>query len=199
MLVGLYRPGTSMLHRTRPTIKLVGLLVFTSLLVGLRSPGVVLVGALVVTAGYAAAGYGPRTLLAQIWPLRWVLLLLVPFQWWAGGPVAVVTFVGALVVAVVAAALLTLTTTVSDLLDVVTVALRPLSRIGVDADRIALLLALTLRSIPVLMDVARTASDARRARGLERSPRALLVPIVVRAVRHAQATGDALVARGVDD
>ena len=38
--------------------------------------------------------------------------------------------------------------------------------------------------------------DAARARGLERNPRAVLIPAAVRMVAHARATGDALAARG---
>ena len=37
------------------------------------------------------------------------------------------------------------------------------------------------------------------ARGLERNPRALTVPVVIRAVAYAQQTGDALAARGIGE
>ena len=40
---------------------------------------------------------------------------------------------------------------------------------------------------------------AARARGLERSPRALVVPIALRTVARAQTTGEALHARGILD
>jgi biotin transport system permease protein len=51
----------------------------------------------------------------------------------------------------------------------------------------------------VLVETLAEARDARRARGLERSARALLVPVVVRTMRQADRLGEALVARGVDD
>ncbi len=56
-----------------------------------------------------------------------------------------------------------------------------------------------MRSVPVIGAAAREVADARRARGLERSVRALAVPLVVRTVRHAERTGEALAARGFDD
>ena len=68
-----------------------------------------------------------------------------------------------------------------------------------DPDRVALVLALTVRAVPVLAGTYAQARDARRARGLERSPRALLVPLVLRTMRHADQLGEALAARGVDD
>jgi biotin transport system permease protein len=198
-VIGLYRPGTSVLHAAPAGLKLLLLAAATTVLVALRAPWAVGVGAGVVVLGYAVARFRASVLLAQVWPLRWVLLALVPFQWWQGGPRAVVLVVGTLVVTVAGAALVTLTTRVLDLLDVVERLAGPLRHVGVRPDRLALLLALTLRAVPVLAATLDDVRDARRARGLDRSPRALLVPLVVRTLRHADRLGEALVARGVDD
>ena len=51
----------------------------------------------------------------------------------------------------------------------------------------------------LVVGLAEQVRDAQRARGLSASPRAFAVPLVVRSLRHADALGDALVARGVDD
>ncbi|GAB3596660.1 energy-coupling factor transporter transmembrane protein EcfT [Angustibacter peucedani] len=197
-MIGLYRPGTSWVHQCPAGVKLLLLLAGTTVLVAVRSPLAVAVGALVVVLGHALAGLRPGTLLAQVWPLRWFLLVLVPFQWWQGGWRAVVVVVGTLLVTVSGAGLVTLTTRVTALLDVLVRLLHPLRRV-VDPERVALVLALTVRSVPVLADTFAQARDARRARGLERSPRALLVPLVLRTLRHADRLGEALAARGVDD
>jgi biotin transport system permease protein len=197
MLIGLYRSGDSLLHRCPAWVKLAGLAVFTTVLLMGRSPVVVAVAAVFVYVGYLVAGWGVRVLASQLWPLRWILLALIPFQWWTGGWWQVAVSVGTLLVAIAAAALVTVTTRVSDLLAVFVTVLRPLRAVGVDPERAGL--ALTVRAVPVLATLAREAAQARSARGLERSPRALLVPFVVRSVRHAQRTGDALVARGLDD
>ena len=77
--------------------------------------------------------------------------------------------------------------------------LRPLRRVGVDPDRVGLLLALSIRSVPVVVGIAEEVRDAQRARGLRGSPRAYAVPLVIRSLRHADALGEALAARGVDD
>jgi len=199
MLTSAFRPGTSLLHRSGAGVKLLGLLVFSTLLVAWKSPVAVLAGAAVVAAAYALGGFGVRTMAAQAWPLRWIVLLLLPFQWWTAGWQVAVTVVGTLAVAVVGAALISLTTRVTELLDVITRLLQPARRIGVDPARVALLLALTIRAIPVIAGTLHEARDARRARGLERSTRALVTPIVVRTIRHADRVGDALAARGVDD
>ena len=194
-----YQPGTSLLHRSGAGAKLLGLLVFSTLLVGLQSPVTVLVGLLLVAGLYVIAGFGVRILVEQAWPLRWFVLFLIPFQWWTAGWQAAVVVVGTLVVAVLGAALVSLTTRVTDLLDVITRLLEPTRAIGVDPDRVALLLALTIRAVPVIAATLHEARDARRARGLERSTRALVTPVVVRTIRHADRVGEALAARGIDD
>ncbi len=198
-MTGVYRAGSSLLHRTPAGWKLVGLSAFTTALLLWRAPEAVLAGLVLVLLGYAVAGWGPPTALAQVWRLRWILLLLVPFQWWTHGWRVTAVVVGTLVVAVAAAALVTLTTRVTDLLDALVTGLRPLRRLGLDPERAGLGLALAIRAVPVIGACAQEVSAARRARGLERSMRALAVPLVVRTVRHAQRTGDALAARGLDD
>jgi biotin transport system permease protein len=199
MLTSVYHPGTSPLHRSGAGVKLLGLLVFSTLLVAVKSPVTVLVCFAVVVGLYGIGGFGVRTLAAQVWPLRWIVLLLLPFQWWTAGWQIAVTVVGTLVVAVVGAALISLTTRVTDLLDVIARLLQPARAIGVDPERVALLLALTIRAVPVIAGTLQEARDARRARGLEHSTRALVTPIVVRTIRHADRVGDALAARGIDD
>lgn len=198
-MTGLFRPGSSVLHRAPPGAKLLLLAALTTAVVAVRTPAAVTVAAVLVLGAYAVGGWGPRTAVAQVWPLRWVVLALVPFQWWTGGTDAALVVVGTLVVTVSAAGLVTLTTRVSAMLDVLEQGLHPLARFGVSAERVALVLALAIRAVPVLASTYGQARDARRARGLERSPRALLVPLVIRTVRHADRLGEALVARGVDD
>lgn len=198
-MIGLYSPGTSPLHRAPAAAKLLALLVGMTALLVARSPLAVAVGAAVTALGVLVSGVSVATAWAQLWPMRWFVLLLVPLQWWSGGWRSVAVVVGTLVVSVLAAALITLTTRVSALLDVMEQAARPLRRVGVDPERVALVLALTIRAVPVLTATFEQVRDARRARGLERSGRALLVPLVVRTVRHADQLGEALVARGVDD
>jgi biotin transport system permease protein len=198
-VTALYRPGSSPLHRAPAGLCLALVAVFTGALVVLRSPAAVGAGAVVCLLGYAVAGWSPLVALSQVRPLRWLLVVLVPFQVWTAGWRVALVVVGTLVVTVAAACLVTLTTRVSDLLDTLVRLLAPLRLVGFDPERAGLALALAMRSVPVLGAAAGEVGDARRARGLERSVRAFAVPLVVRAVRHAERTGDALAARGFDD
>ncbi|WP_104432583.1 CbiQ family ECF transporter T component [Kineococcus xinjiangensis] len=198
-MTSVYRPGTSPLHRARAGTKLLALAVGASALAWQRSVPAVAVGALVVAAAVAVAGMPARWVWEQLRPLRWVLLLVAGFQVLTQDWRLALVVCATLALAVLAAALVTATTRMQELLDVLQRLLQPLRRVGVDPDRVALLLALTLRAVPVLQGLIAEVGDARRARGCERSLRALLVPLLIRTLRHADNLGEALAARGVDD
>ncbi|MDO5697816.1 MAG: energy-coupling factor transporter transmembrane protein EcfT [Dermatophilus congolensis] len=199
MLTGLYVPGDSVFHRARPGIKLLILLVLTTALLVFASPATVLAGALAVVAGALIAGLGWKWLWQQIYGLRWIIVLLTVVQVWVNGAVTATNVVGSLVVAITGAGLVTATTLTSDMMDSIIAATEPLRRFGVDPERVGLLFSLAIRGIPVIADIVREVTEARRARGLGNNLRALLVPVVVRTIRHAERVGEALVARGADD
>jgi biotin transport system permease protein len=85
------------------------------------------------------------------------------------------------------------------MLEALVAGLGPLRRIGVNPDRVALVLALTIRCIPVISEIVVSVREAQIARGASRNPLALVVPVVIRTLRAAEALGEALTARGVDD
>ncbi|MEU6190862.1 energy-coupling factor transporter transmembrane protein EcfT [Nocardia sp. NPDC047038] len=199
-MIGLYRPGDSPLHRIPAGVKLVLLLAsIVATTVFVRTPPQVLAAGAVVAGLFALAGIPWRVAVAQLRPLVWMLLIIAVFQVLITSPARAAVVCGLLVVSVALAALFTLTTRVSDLLDAVTRWLGPLRRVGVDPERIGLLLALAIRCVPLLAGIVHDVAEARRARGLEWSMTALVTPVLVRALRTADAMGDALAARGVDD
>jgi biotin transport system permease protein len=197
-MIGLYLPGRSIVHRT-PALAKLGFLAVGMVLVGLSTElWHLAVAAGIVLLLYAVAGVPVRAAWQQIGPVLWILIFALPLQaLFAGWVVAAMTG-GRLVIAVALAALFTLTTTVSAVLEAFQVLLWPLRR-WVDADRVGLLVALTIRFLPLIADIVAEVLDARRARGMQRSLRALAVPVVVRSIYAADAVGEALVARGVDD
>jgi len=198
-VIGLYVPGASVVHRARAGVKLALLVVFLGVLGFWRSPAVVAGGFAVVAAVAALARVGVRPVLRQVRPVLLVVVIVAAAQVWLADVRTAAVVAGSLLLAVAAAGVVTLTTRTEDLLDAVVRVLRPLRRVGVDPDRVGLVLALTVRTVPVLVTLGEEVRDARRARGAERSVRAFAVPLVIRAVRHADRLGEALAARGVDD
>jgi biotin transport system permease protein len=197
--IGLYHPGTSVLHRISAGWKLLGMTLAVIGVVLLRTPWQLGIAAVALTGGFALARIPARVVWAQLWPMRWFLLFIAVFQVIFTGPERALMVCGTLLLTVAAAALVTLTTRVTEMLDVSQRLLRPLRRFGVDPDRVGLVLALTIRCIPLMVEILRAVSEARKARGAGFSLRAMAAPAVVRALRSADAMGDALIARGVDD
>lgn len=197
--LGLYQPGSSVLHRISAGWKLAGMLLAVVAVVLLRPWWQLATAAAVVTLLYAAARIPPRVAWSQLRPLKYLIPILAALQIWLADWQTAVRVCGTIVLAVAIAALVTLTTKVSDMLDALVPVLRPLRRVGVDPNRIALLMAVTIRCIPLAAGIVSTVTEARKARGLGFSVVALGAPVVIRSLRAADALGEALIARGADD
>lgn len=204
-LLGRLTPGDSPAHRARAGHKVLALAA-TGLAVGVvrtaAPPGPAAVALVLAAAGVAgvalACGLGAGYLLTQLRRLWWVLLALAVVQTWLLGPVRATGVVAGLVTCLWAAAVVTGTTGVPALLDALVHGLRPLRRLGVDPDRVGLALVLTTTSIPVVTGLLHASRESAAARGLDRDPRAVLLPALVRTVAHAEAVSEALAARGLD-
>jgi len=196
----IYRPGDSLLHRAPvwgKLLALVAVIVAISLLV--RVPWQLAPPAALLVIAAAAARLPLGALVRQLLPVLAMLAVIGVFQWVLSGWRQAVVVCGVLLLSVFAAALVTLTTPISALLDTVVAAAGPLRRVGVDPERVGLVFALTLRAVPMLAELLGQVTEARKARGLRWSLRATVVPVLVGALRRADALGEALVARGLDD
>jgi len=195
-----YQPGHSLLHRLPAGAKI--LLVCALILavsISVRQAWQVLPALGLAAALYAVGRIRPRAAWEQVRPVLPMLVAILALQWLVADLDTALRVSGSLLVAVAIAGLVALTTRVSDMLDAVTRAARPLRHVGVSPDRVALVLVLTVRAIPLLARRLRQVTEARRARGLGMSVRALVVPTVLGALTTADQLGDALAARGVDD
>jgi biotin transport system permease protein len=202
-MLTLYRHGDGWLHRMPAgpkTLLLLPLALGVSLLPSTWSSAVV--AAAVSILAYAVAGlrdgsHGMRELGRQVIAIRWVVAITVAGQLLFLGPEPAIANTARVTAAVVLAALLVLTTRITALLDAVERGLRPLARVGLDPRRAALLLTVTLGTIPILARLARDVRDAQRSRGARGGLHTFAVPFLVVALKHADELGDALTARGV--
>ncbi len=196
---GLYHPGTTVVHRAPLWLRLGGLAALGVALVVLRGPWPAL-AVLAVTVGLALLARLPwRATLRGLAPMLLTAVLVGAYQTWQRGWQVGVEVGADLIALVLAATVVTATTRADVLLDAAVRALRPLRRVGLDPEAVSLAISLMLRAMPALAELAGETRDAARARGLERSPRALLVPLAIRTVGRAHATGDALAARGLGE
>ncbi|MGJ9425562.1 energy-coupling factor transporter transmembrane component T family protein [Nesterenkonia halotolerans] len=201
-MIPLYRPGDSTLHRMPVGAKFLGIFL-AALAASLfrENLWVLLTIWTAVLSGYLCAGVGLRGLLAQLWRLKWLVVVLTVPQLIFLTPAETGFNVSRVLAVVLLAALFTLTTATSDILAACEDALRPidrpLRRVGLSAERISLALSLTIRSVPVILSFYAEIREAQRARGMRPTPRATVMPLLVMSLRHAEETAEALAARGV--
>lgn len=196
-LVGVHSPGDTVWHRLGVGVKVAGLGLFSLAVVAVRSLPAAVVMFLLALLVAGSARVPLATLVRSARVVLVMALVAAGLQWWwYGGAKAGETLLDLLTLAL-AAVTLSATTPVNAMLDAVVRWLGPLRRCGVDPDRVALAFALAIGALPGTIAVAVETRDAARARGLERHPRALLTPFVVRTVARALETGDALHARGL--
>ncbi|SDE16557.1 energy-coupling factor transporter transmembrane component T [Auraticoccus monumenti] len=198
-LLGLYRPGTTWLHRAPAWSKLLGLLAAGTAAVLVRGPGPAVLLVVAALGLVLWARVRLRTLLRSLRGLLVTVLLLGLWLAWQQDPARAVESCSELVACVLLATVLTVTTPVDVVMETVTWALRPFRRLGVDPETVALAFTLVIRAVPGTVELADETRDAAVARGLQHDPRARLTPLVLRVVARARATGDALHARGVGD
>lgn len=199
-LLGIYVPGASVLHRLPAGWKIVTL-------------GVVTLVTMLAQRWWVSVGWLALLLLG--------LLLVARIPWrvalWPGLLVVVVVgglsgyqlitstwsqavmVAGNLLAAVYGGRLLVCTTPVPAVVEAVRTGTSPLRHVGVNPEYIGLAVGIMLRSLPYLVATFDDVRTAARARGLDTNPIARVTPVVVHAVAYAQATGDALAARGIGD
>ena len=195
-MMALYIPGGSVLHRLPAAAKRVALPAAGAGLFWLSGAGPLTLAALGVLALFAAA----RLPMAETWrALRPAVVLLAAIgmfhgavNGWEAGAVVLLR-IG---IMMLLATLVTLTTPLSDMMDCLERALWPLRLARLSPARAALVLSLAVRLVPLLTAELERAREAQRARGLERSVLALLLPFLVGSLRLARDMGDAIEARG---
>ena len=197
MLGSLYLPGNTWLHRKPAGLKLAVLALTSSSLMWVHSPLFLLVACALVCFLVRGAGASLRQVWQQLRPLVWLLLVLGGLSVWSQGLLQALEMVLRLLTLVLAALVVTMTTPLTQMMQVVVWLLWPLQRLGwVDADRVALGVGLTLRLIPELGVQWQDIREAQLARGLTPSPMTMGVPMLLRTLKRADEIAEAIDARG---
>jgi biotin transport system permease protein len=198
-VLGVYRPGDSVVHRMRAGAKMLVLAGLGAVSTFVHAPVAACALLVVAVLGLAAAAIPLRVVARHLRPLVPVVVLVGLVQAVNTGWPAAVTTVGVLTALLLVATLVSLTTPTGEIVQALVALVRPLRRVGIDPERVGLALALGIRAVPQVVDLARTIRDAQRARGLTADLRAFAVPLIVRSLRRADLLADALRARGIDD
>lgn len=153
---------------------------------------------LVIAGFYPLADFSPLKILKVLQPLWWVIGLTMIFQIFIVSPPVMFTVVLRLIALILLAALVTLTTPTAQMLETFERIFQPLKFIGINPAKISLTLALTLRFIPVFQRIFNDVRQAQKARGLEKSVIALVIPVAVRMFKMSDDVAAAIEARGYE-
>ena len=195
MIDGIYVAGDTVLHRIPAGAKLLALFALGTAVFLIDDLAVI--GALFLAVAAMLAWLGmPKAALAAhakfLLPLFAIIVVAHGFLTdWTTGVLVVLRFAALIGVATV----VTMTTRTAAMLSAIEFGLGPLGRFGVDVAKISLGLSLALRFIPVVVRITAEVREAQRARGLERSVVALVLPVIVRLLRMADEIADAIDAR----
>ncbi|MBT2575701.1 energy-coupling factor transporter transmembrane protein EcfT [Bacillus sp. ISL-51] len=223
MIIGKYVPGSSLIHRLDPRTKLVSIFLFvcivflasnvqTYALLGLFTFGVIALTR--VPFGFLLKGLKPI-----IWIVAFTFLLhifmthegpvLVQFGWfkvYEGGLVQGIFISLRFVYLIFMTTLLTLTTTPIEITDGMERLLNPFKKVKLPVHELALMMSISLRFIPTLMEETDKIMKAQMARGADftsgpvkdriKAVVPLLVPLFVSAFKRAEELAVAMEARG---
>ncbi len=196
-MLTLTSPVDTWAHHLPAGPKLGLLCLWTVLLYALTSPAALTLAALAVLALLASCGTLFLTtalkLLRPLWPF---VVIVAMWHLWLGDLPGGAVILLRLITAVAAANFVTMTTRLSDMIAVITWAVRPLRRTGLDPATLALAIALVIRFIPVMLLRMEQIRDAFRARSPRRPGWRVLVPALLAALDDADHVAEALRARG---
>ncbi len=220
--LGQYYPGTSILHRLDPRVKLTGTLVFIVSLFAFSSVSSYLAATAALIVMIVISEVPPGFMLRGLRTIFLLMLITALFNMFLtpGDPIVKVwklqiTREGVemaihmafrLSYLIIGSSIMTLTTTPNQLTDGLETGLHWMNRIHVPVHEIAMMMSIALRFIPILMEETNRIMSAQISRGADfesggpirkaKSLIPLLIPLFVSAFRRANDLALAMEARG---
>ena len=189
--------GTSWAHGMRVGAKLAALALVSISLFWVDSPLLLILVLGCVVALYATLGAGAlRQGVILMRPIFWVVAIIMAFhavrgEFGSGGVIIL-----RLLALVGLANFVTLTSRLTDMIDVFLWMLTPLKHLGVNTGAIGLALGMVMRFTPVFIARAKQLGQSRRARGGTKISWRIILPLFITVVDDADHVAESLRARG---
>lgn len=191
-----YFPGDSWLHRCSAGSKLTVLMLAGAGLMWVHDWAVLLTALVGVVFLLRQSGVDFKKLWHHLLGLGWLLLAVVLYTAVVQTPLSALEVGLRMSALLLGALLVVMTTSISQMMEVLIWLLQPLHKLGwINSERVALVFGLTLRLIPELSLQWQEIREAQIARGLKPSPFTMGVPMLLRTLRRAQEIAEALDAR----
>jgi len=190
--------NSNFIHRLPTALKLMVLMLVSFLLFISPYLGLIVFLAAAIFCLYPLASLPFMAALRCLRPVWWLLLALffvgLFTENWQQGLVVSLRLSTILLLA----NLVTITTPTAQMMATFERLFVVLKPIGVHPGKIALVLSLTLRFIPVLAQIIAEVREAQAARGLERSLVGIFIPVLIRMLKMGEDVASAIEARGYD-
>ncbi|MBU2055037.1 MAG: energy-coupling factor transporter transmembrane protein EcfT [Proteobacteria bacterium] len=221
--LGQYLPGDTIVHRLDPRVKIASVVALSLLILGATTPESALVS-IFLAAVVLSARLSLAQVAAALRPIAFFMALLffVHLLFTGGKPLLSLAPLPLMITReglaqgisvtwqfaglVLGGAILTMTTLPSDLVAGIERLLRPLAKVGVPSQEIALMVAMALRFMPMILEEYERIRMAQMARGADfrtgslsqrvRAVAMLAVPLLLAAFRRADELALAMEARG---
>lgn len=223
LILGRYIPGDSFIHRLDPRSKLLAMMVFIVIVFWANNLATNLLMATFTLSVVLLSRVPLSFFLNGVKPMIGIILFTTLFQVFftgQGNPLISFWFITItdyglsqatlifmrFVLIILMSTLLTLTTMPLSLADAIESLLRPLNRFKVPSHEIGLMLSLSLRFVPTLMDDTTRIMNAQKARGVDfgegnllqkvKTIIPILIPLFASSFKRADALATAMEARG---
>ncbi|WP_455480979.1 energy-coupling factor transporter transmembrane component T family protein [Bartonella sp. B12(2025)] len=197
-MIGLYLPRDTFVHRLRPGIKLLSLIVCATVLFTVSSILILLLFLLFVALLYRISKIPLDNILKQLKSMGLFLVLIFVFQVAFKGWLTGFEIILRLISLVFLASLVSLTTKVSDMVSAIETWLQPLRHLGLNSSKFSMVLSMAIRFIPVIAEKFNEVREAQQARGFYTNIFAFAMPLIIRTIRMASEVAEALDARSYD-
>ncbi|MBM7543190.1 energy-coupling factor transporter transmembrane component T family protein [Amphibacillus cookii] len=223
LILGRYFPGESYLHRLDPRLKLVAALYFIGLLFFVENGQGYIWLFLFTFLLMRLSGVSYSVYFKGIRPLIWLILFAVMLRvmftgggtiYFSLGPIMISRFgllsgfytFSRFIMIILISTIVTLTTKSIDLTDAIHALVKPLRLMRIPVDDFALMLSISLRFVPNLLDETQKVMDAQRARGvvfgegnlIEQMKKLvpIVLPLFVSSLKRAEEMADVMEVKG---
>jgi biotin transport system permease protein len=198
-MVPLYLPRNSPIHRLPGSAKLLFCLAGCLPLTFVNRPAPLGLALIAVIAAYRLARLPLAAMIQVLRPLLLVGGFIVGLQLAVAGWTEALTAGLRVASLVLLASLVTLTTPLAEMIEILTRAASPLSRLGLSPSRFGLAIALAIRFIPALGRDWHDIQQARLARGANSLSFFAFGPLLIKILCMTNVLGDAIAARNFDN
>ncbi|WP_421361932.1 CbiQ family ECF transporter T component [Agrobacterium rosae] len=193
----LHVEGSGWLYRLSPRIKLASLALFSIGLFLTRDPLILLAAVLMAGLVLWQTHLGFREIAARLRPVLLTIAIIAAFSFLLISAADAVIALLRLTALTLLATAITASVSISQFMDEIAFALRPLEKLGLaKAADVGLAVGLVVRFVPEVINRYETLRDAHRARGMKTKLHTILVPLIIMTLKDADAIADAIDARG---